>query len=118
MSMTVEEQKRNLMKAVGNAMAELLEEVMPAASKFTPFYVQFPVIDTKNDSRMQITWNAPGEVRIQLGVFRKGTDRQYSNYLLRASAEEMMRYVRDPDSHEVWMEQIEHLSEKVDEYWG
>ena len=115
--MTNEEKKRNLVNMLGNALAEHLEKKSPVTAAFTPFYVQFPVIDTENMGRLQLTYNAPGEVRLQLGIYRNGTDRLYSNFMPAKCAEEMIRYLRDPATHQEWLEQIEHLSEKVDDYW-
>ena len=115
--MTSEEKKQNLVKVLGNALAEHLEQNGPVTTTFKPFYVQFPVIDTNNEGRMQLTYSAPGQVRLQLGIYRKGTDRLYSNFMPARTAEEMIRYLRDPAAHQEWLEQIAHLSEKVDEYW-
>jgi len=115
--MTNEEKKQNLVNVLGNALAERLAENSPVTAAFTPFCVQFPVIGTNNAGRLQLTYQAPGKVRLQLLVHRNGTDRLYSNFMPAATAEEMIRYLRDPASHQEWLEQIAHLSEKVDDYW-
>lgn len=115
--MTKEEKKQNLVTVLGNALAEHLEKNGPVTAAFAPFWVRFPVIDTENDGMMKLTYNAPGNVRLQLGVYRKGTDRLYSHFMPAAPAEEMIRYLRDPASHREWLEQITQLSESVDDYW-
>ena len=107
--MKKEEQKQNLVTVLGNTLAEHLEKNGPVTATFAPFLVRFPVIDTENAGMMKLTYNAPGNVRLQLGVYRRGTDRLYSNF--------MIRYLRDPASHREWLEQIDHLSESVDDYW-
>lgn len=112
-----EEKKRKLMAVLGNALAEHLEKNGPVTAAFTPFWVRFPVSGTKNEGMMQLTYKAPGELRLQLGVYRKGSNRLYSNYLPDAAAEEMIRCLRDPATHRVWLEQIAHLSDSVDDYW-
>ena len=99
------------------ALAEHQEKNSPVTAAFTPFYVQFPVINTKNEGRLQLTYQDPGQVQLQLCVYRKGTNRLYSNFLTTSDAEEMIRYLRDPASHQVWLEQIAHLSENVDDFW-
>ena len=115
--MKKEEQKQNLATVLGNALAEHLEKNGPVTATFAPFCVRFPVIDTENDGMMKLTYNTPGNVRLQLGVYRRGTDRLYSNFMPAASEEEMIRYLRDPASHREWLKQIDHLSESVDDYW-
>ena len=115
--MTNEEKKHNLVKVLGNDLAERLEKNSPLTAEFTPYCVQFPVIGTKNEGRLQLTYQAPGQVRLQLCVYRKGTNRLYSNFLPASDAEEMIRYLRDPASHQTWLEQIAHLSDSVDDYW-
>jgi len=57
-------------------------------------------------------------VRLQLGVYRKGSNRLYSNFMPAAAAEEMIRYLRDPASHAQWLEQIAQLSDRVDDDWN
>jgi len=115
--MTNEEKKHNLVKVLGNALAERLVKNSPITAAFTPYCVQFPVIGTKNEGRLQLTYQAPGQVRLQLAVYRKGTNRLYSNFMPAATAEEMIRYLRDPATHLEWLEQIAHLSDSVDDYW-
>lgn len=115
--MTYEEKKQNLVKVLGNALAERLEKNCPITAAFTPYCVQFPVIGTKNEGRLQLTYKDPGQVLLQLGVYRKGTNRLYSHFLPASTGEEMIRYLRDPASHQDWLEQIRQLSDSVDDYW-
>ena len=115
--MTNEEKKQNLVQVLGNALAEHLEKNSPVTAAFTPFYVQFPVINTQNEGRLQLTYQGPGLVRLQLGVYRKGTNRLYSHFMSSSTTEEMIRYLRNPASHEAWLDQIGHLSDSVDDYW-
>lgn len=115
--MTNEEKKQNLVQVLGNALAEHLEKNSPVTAAFTPFYVQFPVIGTSNEGRLQLTYQAPDRVQLQLCVYRKGTDRLYSNFMPAADAQETVRILRDPASHAQWLEQIKHLSDSVDDFW-
>jgi hypothetical protein len=115
--MTNAEKKNHLMEVVGNALAEHLEKNNPVTAAFDPFLVRFPVIDTGNIGTMKLTYDAPGKVRSQLGVYRRGTDRLYSNFMPAAAVEEMIRWLRDPATHQEWLEQIQHLSDSVDDYW-
>ena len=115
--MTNAKKKNHLMEVVGNALAEHLEKNRPVTAAFSPFRVRFPVIGTENEGMMQLTYKAPGEVRLQLGVYRRGTDRLYSNFMPAAAVEEMIRWLRDPATHQEWLEQIQHLSDSVDDYW-
>lgn len=116
--MTKEEKKQHLVKVLGNDLADRLEKNRPITAAFTPYCVQFPVIDTKNEGRLLLTYQAPDQVRLQLCVYRKGTNRQYSHFLPASAGEEMIRYLRDPASHQTWLEQIQHLSDCVDDYWN
>lgn len=106
-----------IMKAVGNALAENAEHCGAVTVAFEPYTVGFPVRNGKNKGVMRLAYCAPGTVSLQLGVFRKGTDRLYSNYLFKGTAEEMLRYVRDEAKHKGWMESADHLSKSVDDFW-
>ena len=57
------------------------------------------------------------QLRLQLGVARRGTDRLYSNFMPAADAQETVRILRDPATHAQWLEQIRHLSDSVDDFW-
>ena len=109
--------KRNLVKVVGDALAEHLEQNGPVTAVFAPFAVKFPVIATENEAILRLAYKAPGQVSLQLGVYRKGTDRLYSNFMSAATSEEMIRCLRDPETQTEWLEQIEHLSKKADDFW-
>lgn len=105
------------MNTVGKLLAEYLERNSPVTAAFGPYYVSFPVVGTENEGRLQLTYHAPGQVRLQVGVHRIGTDRLYSNFLPPADAEDMHRTLREPGTHQLWLEQIGHLSDKVDAFW-
>ena len=64
-----------------------------------------------------VTYQAPDRVQLQLCVYRKGTNRLYSNFLPTSDAEEMIQYLCNPASHQTWLEQIGLLSDSVDDYW-
>ena len=115
--MTNKEKKMHLMEVLGNTLAEHLAQNGPVTANFSPFWVRFPVIDTENDGMMKVTYNAPDLVRLQLGVYRRGTDRLYSNFMPAAPMEDTIRYLRNPESHRGWLEQIAHLSRSVDDFW-
>lgn len=115
--MTNEKQQRKLIEAVGNYLAEHLEQNCPVTILFRPYNLNFDVYGTKNIGTMQLRFKAYDEVSLRLGVFRDGTDRLYSNFLPSSNTEDMIRYLRNPASHQEWLEQIAHLSDSVDNYW-
>ena len=115
--MTNVEKQQKVAAAVGDYLAEQLEKNIPVTIAFPPCGIRFDVYGTENEGMMNMKYNAPGEVRLQLGIYRKGTDRLYSNFFSAMPAEEMLRYLRDPASRQEWMEQIRHLSNRVDDYW-
>lgn len=115
--MTNAEKQNKVAEALGKYLAEYLEKNSPVTIAFKPYSLRFDVYGTQNEGMMKLAYNAPGEVRLQLGIYRKGTDRLYSNFLPVAAQEEMILYLRDPASHQEWLEQIKHLSDSVDDYW-
>lgn len=115
--MTNAEKREKITKALGDHLAEHLEKNGPVTNSFETYRVRFDVYGSENKGMMELTYKAPGELRLQLGVYRKGTDRLYSNYLPSAKTEEMIRYLKDPASHKVWQAQIAHLSDSVDDFW-
>lgn len=115
--MTNSKKQNKVAEALGNYLAEYLEKNNPVTIAFKPYSLRFDVYGTQNEGMMKLAYKAPGEVQLQLGIYRKGTDRLYSNFLPAAPLEEMICYLRDPSSHREWLEQIAHLSEKVDDFW-
>lgn len=101
---------------VGNHMAEQLEANLPLTAVFR-YSIRFEVCGTENLGLLKLEYYEPGKVFGQLGVHRKGTDRMYSNFISAATAKEMARCLRDPETHQEWVEQIKNLSEKVNKYW-
>ena len=115
--MTNEEKQQKVAQTLGDYLAEQLEKNLPVTIAFKPCGLRFDVYGTENEGMMNLKYNAPGEVRLQLGIYRKGTDRLYSNFLPAMPADEMIGYLRETASHQEWMEQIKHLSDRVDDYW-
>ena len=115
--MTNEEKQQKVAQTLGDYLAEQLEKNLPVTIAFKPCGLRFDVYGTENEGMMNLKYNAPGEVRLQLGIYRKGTDRLYSNFLPAKSAEDMIFYLKASATHKEWLEQIKHLSDCVDDYW-
>ena len=112
------EMQRMVNEGLGNFVADQLEKNLPVTASFRGCGLRFEVCGTENEGMIKLEYYAPGQVYGQLGVYRKGTDRMYSNFISAVTAEEMIRYLRDPATHREWLEQISHLSESVDDYWA
>lgn len=119
--MTNQEKQRKLMEALGDYIACYVEENIPVTLAFRPYGLTIEVCGTENLAMLQVSRDAAQhnslQLRLQLGVVRKGTDRLYSNYISASDAQETVRLLRDPASHTQWLEQIKHLSDSVDDYW-
>ena len=115
--MTNEEKRNKIMSILGNYLVEHLEKNRPVTSDFRPCGFRFEVYGTENEGTIQLTYHAPDTLLLRIGVYRTGTDRLYSNFLPCLSTEEMLRYLRDPDTHRDWLERVMGLSKKVDDFW-
>jgi len=119
--MTKQEKQRKLMEALGDYIARYVEENSPVTRGFQPYSLSIEVCGTENLAMLRVARDAARDdslqLRLQLGVVRKGTDRLYSNFMFAADAQETVRILRDPASHAEWLEQIKHLSDSVDDYW-
>ena len=119
--MTDQQKQRKLVEALGDYIARYVEENSPVTRGFQPYGLSIEVCGTENLAMLKVARDAAQrdslQLRLQLGVVRKGTDRLYSNFMPAADAQETVRILRDPASYEQWLEQIKHLSESVDDYW-
>ncbi len=119
--MTNQEKQHKLVEALGDYIARYVEENSPVTRGFQPYGLSIEVCGTKNLAMLRVSRDAARDgslqLRLQLGVVRKGTDRLYSNFMPAADAQETVRILRDPATHEQWLEQIKHLSDSVDDYW-
>jgi len=119
--MTNLEMQRKLMEALGDYIARYVEENSPVTRGFQPYSLSIEVCGTENLAMLRVARDAARDdslqLRLQLGVVRKGTDRLYSYFMFAADAQETVRILRDPASHAEWLEQIKHLSDSVDDYW-
>ena len=119
--MTNQEKQQKLVEALGDYIARYVEENSPVTRGFQPYGLSIDVCGTENLAMLKVARDAAQrdslQLRLQLGVVRKGTDRLYSNFMSAADAQKTIRILRDPASHEQWLEQIKHLSESVDDYW-
>ena len=119
--MTDQEKQRKLVEALGDYIARHVEENCPVTRGFQPYGLTIEVCGTKNLAMLKVDRDAVQhdslQLRLQLGVVRKGTDRLYSNFMPAADAQETVRILRDPASHTQWLEQIKHLSDSVDDFW-
>ena len=120
-TMTAQEKQLKLLEMVGDHMARHVEEHSPVTLDFRPMLLYFEIGGTKNTGMLKVARDAAQkdslQLRLQLGVLRKGTDRLYSNFLPAADAQETIRKLRDPAVHTQWLEQIKQLSDSVDDYW-
>ena len=120
--MSDQEKRRKLMEKVGDYIAQYLEEKGPVTQDFQPYPLYFEISNTENIGLLKVARDAARDnslqLRLQLGVFRKGTDRLSSNFLPAADAQEMIRRLRDPAVHMQWLEQVQQLSDSVDDYWN
>ena len=119
--MTNQKKQRELVEALGDYIAKYVEENSPITLAFRPYSLTIDVCGTKNLAMLKVSRDAARsdsmQLRLQLGVARKGTDRLNSNFMPAADARETVRILRDPASHEQWLEQIKSLSDSVDDYW-
>ncbi len=119
--MTNQEKQHKLVEALGDYIARYVEENSPVTRGFQPYGLSIDVCGTENLAMLKVARDAAQrdslQLRLQLGVVRKGTDRLYSNFMPAADAQETVRMLRDSASHEQWLEQIQHLSDSVDDYW-
>ena len=119
--MTNQEKQRKLVEALGDYIARYVEENSPVTRGFQPYGLSIEVCGTKNLAMLRVSRDAARDgslqLRLQLGVVRKGTDRLYSNFMPAVDAQETVRILRDPASHAQWLEQIKHLSDSVDDFW-
>ena len=119
--MTNQEKQRKLVEALGDYIAQYVEKNRPITHVFQPYGLTIEVCGTQNLAMLKVSLDAAHpetlQLRLQLGVVRKGTDRLYSNFMLAADAQETVRILRDPATHTQWLEQIKHLSDSVDDYW-
>lgn len=120
--MTNQEKQRKLVEALSDYVARYVEEDSPITRGFQPYGLTIEVCGTKNLAMLKVARDAARpdslQLRLQLGVVRKGTDRLYSNFMSAADDQETVRILRDPASHAQWLEQIKHLSDSVDDYWN
>lgn len=119
--MTNKEKQKKLVEALGDYIAKYVEENSPVTPTFKSYGLNIEVCGTKNVAMMIVSRDEAKDdslqLRLQLGVVRKGTDRLYSNYLPAADAQETVRILRDPASHAQWLKDIKQLSDSVDAYW-
>ena len=119
--MTDQEKQRKLVEALGDYIAQYVEENSPVTHGFQPYGLTIEVCGTQNLAMLRVARDEAQEgslqLRLQLGVVRKSTDRLYSNFMSAADAQETVRILRDPAAHAQWLEQIKHLSDSVDDYW-
>lgn len=118
--MTNQEKQRKLVETLSDYIARYVEENSPVTLAFRPYCLTIEVCGTENLAMLKVARDAAQrdslQLRLQLGVVRKGTDRLYSNFMPAADAQETARILRDPATHAQWLEQIKHLSDSVDDY--
>ena len=119
--MTDQKKQRKLVEALGDYIARYVEENIPVTRGFQPYSLSIEICGTENMAILKVARDAAQpdsmQLRLQLGVLRRGTDRLYSNFMSAADAQETVRILRDPASHAQWLEQMGHLSDSVDDYW-
>lgn len=115
------ERQLKLLKRLGDAMIRNLEEDIPITPAFLPHSIYFDIIGTKNIGMLTValslTQKDPLKLQPKLKVLRPGTDWIAFYFMPPGDAQEIAQMLRDPSTHEQWMQQIDELSEMVDEYW-
>ena len=106
-----------LMGILGDHLAEHIIQNSPVKIGFQTYAVRFQIENSENMGLMKLSYQHPGQLRLQLGVVRVGTDRLYSNFFPCKNEEEMLRYLKDSAAHAEWAQQTIHLSESVNDYW-
>lgn len=106
---------KDLTEAMGDLLAEHIEKNSPVCITFRPCGYRFSIPGTQNEGVVRLTYTHPKMIGMNIGVYRMGTDRVYSNFFSSRTGEEMIRYLRSPEAHREWQTQIEHLSNRADE---
>ncbi len=114
------EKFRFLVTRVNEVLSEQIIDKVPKSGKFQPFSVFYNIPGTQNRGRLVVEPSLTGEDnfrRLRMDVFRTGTDRNYSNYLLHGTNSDIIQYLSDVGNVDTLMEHYASLSESVDEYW-
>lgn len=115
------ERQLKLLKRLGDAMIQNLEKDIPITPAFLPHSIYFDIIGTKNIGMLTVALSLPQKdplkLQPKLKVLRPGTDWIAFYFMPPGDVQEIAQMLRDPSTHEQWMQQIDELSEMVDEYW-
>lgn len=114
---TSREKQILVLEKVAEEMVKHLKTAVPPSGIFRPYGFRFEIYGTKNMGMMQVEYKSGQERMVQLGVFRKDTDRLFSHFLPSGTNAQLIAYFEEPANVEQWMESIRHLSEKADGYW-
>ena len=94
-----------------------MEETCPKffASKDETFFVCFDIPNSEYMAVIKITKNYSGEKkrRVVVGVMKEGTDKIVENYLRAMDDEEVVEYLRKPETKAELFEIITRLNEKA-----
>ena len=115
--LTKEEKQLLIFNRLAEELIKGLQTKIPKSSAFPPFGFGFDIIDSSNHGLMRIEYYREDQRMLRLGVYRKGTDRLYSNYLKTGTNEALITYLQDSCRIPEWLEAMNHLSAKVDDYF-
>lgn len=99
---------------------EKIEESLEAGEPVKSLNVSFPIPGTENEARVifSVPRYAKERYALQVGALRRGTDRFYSNYLQQGEDVQAIRaYLQQESVEAEWVEALQHLSDKVDDFW-
>lgn len=97
---TPEEQLRFLAGRAAEVMIQRIEDEVPPSGSFGNISVSFEIPGTENKAVLLIEHSLTGasdQRRLQIGAFRKGTDRLHCNYLLHDTNENIIYFLKQVD---------------------
>ncbi len=101
-------------------LLQWLETQTPDSGHFKRSPVLFDIPGTRNVAFLEVqhhTTAPPAERSASVGVLRDGTDRMYSNFLMRGTKAEILEYLRAGERKAMLESSVMRLSRNVDKYW-
>lgn len=110
-----------LMDLCTKDLSEKGERMIPENGKFSKVMVGFYVPNSNNKGMFKVEHDTedPKTQRIlSIGVYHKNSDRVISNILKVGTKKEILDYVKSKENTQVFIDTINALSEKTDEYYA
>lgn len=108
---------------VANCVAEKLDEPIEKNGRKGmrfPYFRENKKSDSANFAQLIVNGNGDDQVVLEIGVYRGGTDRLYSNFLVEAgeTQDEVKAWLKNSDiCIPVILNCVGELSDRVDDYW-